>query len=234
MGKHAATKVLAGAEGIGRIQGSAGTPQRPQTRARELPQARNDPGRDARSGRSGGLRRDLGTHGARPHRALPAGLLRQLRRQGRLLPGGATRWASARLEALVVRGGGGRGELAGQGCAPASARCSTSSTPSRTSAAALIVEVHAGGPGGAGKTGRSDEKGGRFHRSGTRGGRRVRVAAADRPGGDRRRDPRDHPLAALHRGNDGFRELLPEFMYFAVLPYFGAEAASAEMQAARA
>ena len=33
---------------------------------------------------------------------------------------------------------------------------------------------------------------------------------------------------------DGFRELLPEFMYFAVLPYFGAEAAEAEMQAARA
>jgi AcrR family transcriptional regulator len=32
---------------------------------------------------------------------------------------------------------------------------------------------------------------------------------------------------------DGFRELLPEFMYFAVLPYFGADAASAEMQAAR-
>lgn len=32
----------------------------------------------------------------------------------------------------------------------------------------------------------------------------------------------------------GFRQLLPEFMYFAVLPYFGAEAASAEMQAARA
>lgn len=34
--------------------------------------------------------------------------------------------------------------------------------------------------------------------------------------------------------NEGFRGLLPEFMYFAVLPYFGAEAASAEMQAARA
>ena len=33
---------------------------------------------------------------------------------------------------------------------------------------------------------------------------------------------------------EGFRELLPEFMYFAVLPYFGAEAAGAEMQAARA
>ncbi len=33
---------------------------------------------------------------------------------------------------------------------------------------------------------------------------------------------------------EGFRQLLPEFMYFAVLPYFGAAAASAEMQAARA
>lgn len=33
---------------------------------------------------------------------------------------------------------------------------------------------------------------------------------------------------------EGFRELLPEFMYFAVLPYFGSEMAEAEMQAARA
>lgn len=33
--------------------------------------------------------------------------------------------------------------------------------------------------------------------------------------------------------DDGFRQLLPEFMYFAVLPYFGAELASAEMQAAK-
>lgn len=32
---------------------------------------------------------------------------------------------------------------------------------------------------------------------------------------------------------DGFRALLPEFMYFAVLPYFGAEAAGAEMSLAR-
>jgi AcrR family transcriptional regulator len=34
--------------------------------------------------------------------------------------------------------------------------------------------------------------------------------------------------------NEGFRELLPEFMYFAVLPYFGSEAAEREMEAARA
>lgn len=32
----------------------------------------------------------------------------------------------------------------------------------------------------------------------------------------------------------GFRELLPEFMYFAVLPYFGAETAEEEMRAASA
>jgi AcrR family transcriptional regulator len=34
--------------------------------------------------------------------------------------------------------------------------------------------------------------------------------------------------------DDGFRELLPEFMYFAVLPYFGAEMAEREMAAAKA
>jgi AcrR family transcriptional regulator len=34
--------------------------------------------------------------------------------------------------------------------------------------------------------------------------------------------------------SESFRQLLPEFMYFAVLPYFGAELASAEMQAASA
>jgi AcrR family transcriptional regulator len=38
----------------------------------------------------------------------------------------------------------------------------------------------------------------------------------------------------LSTGADhGFGKLLPEFMYFAVLPYFGAAAASAEMAAAR-
>lgn len=36
------------------------------------------------------------------------------------------------------------------------------------------------------------------------------------------------------RTESGLRKLLPEFMYFAVLPYFGAEAASAELEATRA
>ena len=40
--------------------------------------------------------------------------------------------------------------------------------------------------------------------------------------------------ARLATGVDGgFRALLPEFMYFAVLPYYGNEAANAEMEAAK-
>jgi hypothetical protein len=40
--------------------------------------------------------------------------------------------------------------------------------------------------------------------------------------------------AKLAAGEEtGFRELLPDFMYFAVLPYFGADVAAAEMAAAR-
>ncbi|HYJ21129.1 MAG TPA: TetR/AcrR family transcriptional regulator [Solirubrobacterales bacterium] len=35
-------------------------------------------------------------------------------------------------------------------------------------------------------------------------------------------------------GTDSFRQLLPEFMYFAVLPYFGPESAAAEMKASKA
>jgi AcrR family transcriptional regulator len=42
-----------------------------------------------------------------------------------------------------------------------------------------------------------------------------------------------HAKLATGEG-DGFRRLLPDFMYFAVLPYFGAEVAGAEMKAARA
>lgn len=41
--------------------------------------------------------------------------------------------------------------------------------------------------------------------------------------------------AKLAAGDEsGFRELLPDFMYFAVLPYFGSEVADAEMKATRA
>jgi AcrR family transcriptional regulator len=41
--------------------------------------------------------------------------------------------------------------------------------------------------------------------------------------------------AKLAAGEEsGFKDLLPDFMYFAVLPYFGPEAADREMQAAKA
>lgn len=41
--------------------------------------------------------------------------------------------------------------------------------------------------------------------------------------------------AKLAAGEDeGFRKLLPDFMYFAVLPYFGSDAADAEMKALKA
>jgi len=62
------------------------------------------------------------------------------------------------------------------------------------------------------------------------------------PGQDDIRSRQDRLAAALavvHARlatgvNEGFRELLPEFMYFAVLPYFGSDAAEREMEAARA
>jgi AcrR family transcriptional regulator len=99
---------------------------------------------------------------------------------------------------------------------------------------ALIVEVHAAGPEALAK----------------------RTAAMGRINSflDRAREVAEHsesppPIAGegvaagihavIHSrlatgSGDGFRQLLPEFMYFAVLPYFGAELARAEMQAASA
>ena len=47
-------------------------------------------------------------------------------------------------------------------------------------------------------------------------------------------DLAQHVAPARTNNADGFRALLPDFMYFAVLPYFGADVAGAEMKAARA
>jgi len=99
---------------------------------------------------------------------------------------------------------------------------------------ALIVEVHAAGPEALAK----------------------RTAAMERVNAflDRAREEADEAetppaiagegvAAGIHAvihsrlatgAEDGFAGLLPEFMYFAVLPYFGAERARAEMQAAQA
>jgi AcrR family transcriptional regulator len=99
---------------------------------------------------------------------------------------------------------------------------------------ALLVEVHAAGPEALAKRGVVMERVHAFLD-------RVRAEAAESEAAP--------PIAGegiaagihavihsrLATGADGgFRELLPEFMYFAVLPYFGAERARAEMEAATA
>jgi AcrR family transcriptional regulator len=98
---------------------------------------------------------------------------------------------------------------------------------------ALIVEVHAAGPEGLKK------------RAEVMGRVNEFLDRAREEAGEESPPPiaGEGIAAGIHAlihqrlaaGNDGgLRQLLPEFMYFAVLPYFGAEAASAEMQAAKA
>ena len=226
MGKQAATKVQAGAEGTG-ARGRCSPSSRTQTG--EFTEASEDPRGHARGGRHERLRRRIRAHGARSHRPLPAGLLRRLRRQGRLLPGGVRlrRGAAGSARACAAAAGG---ELAGQAARrprrPARrARRRPGSGPRADRRGAR------GGPRGAGKTRRGDETGRRFHRFGARGASRG-------PNRRRRSPPRGSSPASTRSSTPGwrrartggFRELLPEFMYFAVLPYFGAEMADAEMR----
>lgn len=94
---------------------------------------------------------------------------------------------------------------------------------------ALIVEVHAAGPGALAKRDTAVRRVGSYldrARAGGDGAAMAPVIAAEAV------------AAGIHsvlharlaaRNDNGFHKLLPEFMYIAVLPYFGAEAASAEM-----
>jgi AcrR family transcriptional regulator len=95
---------------------------------------------------------------------------------------------------------------------------------------ALIVEVHAAGPQALAKRSAEMERINSFLEQAREGDAEPAPAIAG-----------EGIVAGIHAvihsrlatgGSDGFRPLLPEFMYFAVLPYFGAERASAEMQAA--
>jgi AcrR family transcriptional regulator len=98
---------------------------------------------------------------------------------------------------------------------------------------ALIVEVHAAGPEALAKrAGAMQRASGCLDRARNEGGE-TEAPPAIAPEGI---------AAGIHAvihsrlatgADSGFRELLPEFMYFAVLPYFGAAAAKAEMQAAK-
>jgi len=98
---------------------------------------------------------------------------------------------------------------------------------------ALIVEVHAAGPEPLERRAETMKRVADFIDS-----------ARDVPGNGESPPPiaPEGIVAGIHAivharlatgANEGFRELLPEFMYFAVLPYFGSEVAEAEMQSAR-
>lgn len=96
---------------------------------------------------------------------------------------------------------------------------------------ALVVEVHAAGPRALAKRAETMRRAAGYLDRG-------RVAG----GTEAPRIAPEAVAAGIHsvihsrlatRNDSGFRQLLPEFMYVAVLPYFGAEAASIEMQAAR-
>jgi AcrR family transcriptional regulator len=99
---------------------------------------------------------------------------------------------------------------------------------------ALVVEVHAAGPEALEKRAAAMKRVADFVDS-----------ARDVSGGGESPPPiaSEGIVAGIHAivharlatgAADGFRGLLPEFMYFAVLPYFGAEMAEVEMQASRA
>lgn len=99
---------------------------------------------------------------------------------------------------------------------------------------ALVVEVHAAGPEALAKRGAVMARINSF------------LDQARETGGDTESPPAiagEGIAAGIHAvihsrlatgSSDGFRQLLPELMYFAVLPYFGAEVAGAEMAAASA
>jgi len=139
----------------------------------------------------------------------------------------------ARLEAAVV--GAASGEQTWQGRLRAGLGAMLDAFDSDpASARALVVEVHAAGPEALERRAAVMKRIADFIDS-----------ARDASDGDESPPPiaPEGIVAGIHAivharlatgATEGFRELLPEFMYFAVLPYFGAAAAEAEMQAARA
>jgi AcrR family transcriptional regulator len=100
---------------------------------------------------------------------------------------------------------------------------------------ALVVEVHAAGPEALEKRAAVMKRIADF----------IDLARSISEGGEPSPPPiaPEGIVAGIHAivharlatgATEGFRELLPEFMYFAVLPYFGSEMAEGEMQSARA
>lgn len=96
---------------------------------------------------------------------------------------------------------------------------------------ALIVEVHAAGPEALAKRDAAVRRVGAYLEQATNESAVAAPAIAPEAVAAGIHSVLHTRLAAGRRG--GFRRLLPEFMYIAVLPYFGAEEASVEMRAAR-
>lgn len=98
---------------------------------------------------------------------------------------------------------------------------------------ALIVEVHAAGSGPLAKRAETMKRITDFIDLA-----RLETRGAEAPPGIAPEGIVAGIHAVVHSrlstgADSGFKDLLPEFMYFAVLPYFGAEAAMEEMHAAR-
>lgn len=99
---------------------------------------------------------------------------------------------------------------------------------------ALLVEVHPAGPRALAKRDRQLRRIARYMGEARWDREAITAAPSIAP---------EAVAAGIHSvlhsrlssgASGGFRELLPEFMYIAVLPYFGAEAAAAELRPASA
>jgi AcrR family transcriptional regulator len=232
MGKQAATNVQAGAEGTGRIRAVEALPVAPKL---ELV---NSPKREKI------LEGMLGAVGAEGYDATSVrtvldrtGLYRQAFYDNFADKDACYLAALAmgieRLEAIVLRAAASEESWRGRLAAGLGALLDYLDAEPDIGRG-IVVEVHAAGPEALARRAEAMKRVADF------------IDLARGEAGESESPPQIAPegiVAGIHAivhsrlstgATDGFRDLLPEFMYFAVLPYFGAEAASAEMQAARA
>ncbi|HYH54327.1 MAG TPA: TetR/AcrR family transcriptional regulator [Solirubrobacterales bacterium] len=138
-----------------------------------------------------------------------------------------------RLEALMVAAAAGEGAWIGKLRAGLGAMLDFVDAEPNI-CRALVVEVHAAGPPALAKRTAAMARGNSFLDQAREQADDSGVAPAIAGEG---------VAAGIHAvihsrlaggGDGGFRQLLPEFMYFAVLPFFGAAVAAGEMQATSA
>jgi AcrR family transcriptional regulator len=231
MGKQAVTKVQAGAEGTGRTREVEALPQRPKLELVNSPK---------REKILEGMLEAVGAEGydATSVRTVldQTGLYRQAfydnfaDKDACYLA--ALELGIGRLEAVVARAAASEESWRGKLRAGLGALLDCLDAESDFGRG-VIVEVHAAGPEALARRAEAMKRAADF------------IDLARLEAGEEESPPQIAPegiVAGIHAivhsrlstgASDGFRSMLPEFMYFAVLPYFGAEAASAEMQAAR-